>query len=112
MEKENIRRFLRDEAELTGVLFDAYRESEHGEVCVTQINRQRANVFKDMCINFLNKNGIAVRGGYHCAPLAHKKMGTLEIGTSRISVGAFNTKSEAENFCSIVKKHCYGLNKS
>ncbi|MBR5157805.1 MAG: hypothetical protein IKW59_08575 [Clostridia bacterium] len=58
MEKENIRRFLRDEAELTGVLFDAYRESERGEVCVTQINARRAKIFKDMCINFLNKNGI------------------------------------------------------
>lgn len=58
MEEENIRRFLRDEAEMAGVLFDAYRESKHGEVCVTQINTQRAKVFKDMCVNFLNKNGI------------------------------------------------------
>lgn len=58
MEKENIRRFLRDEAEITGVMFDAYRESEHGEVCVTQITAQRAKVFKEMCINFLNKSGI------------------------------------------------------
>ena len=58
MKNEYIRRFLRDEAEITGVLFDAYRESEHGEVCVTQINAMRAKVFKDMCVRYLKQNGI------------------------------------------------------
>lgn len=58
MDKENIRRFLRDEAEITGVLFDAYRESEHGTVCITQGTSMQAKVFKDMCVSYLNKNGI------------------------------------------------------
>ena len=32
-------------------------------------------------------NGIAVRSGLHCAPLAHESAGTLDSGTVRISFG-------------------------
>ena len=35
----------------------------------------------------LAKEGIAVRAGLHCAPLAHESAGTLETGTVRISFG-------------------------
>lgn len=31
--------------------------------------------------------GIGVRGGLHCAPLAHKSAGTMETGTVRVSFG-------------------------
>ena len=34
--------------------------------------------------------GIAVRPGLHCAPLAHKTIGTENIGAVRFSVGPFN----------------------
>lgn len=34
---------------------------------------------------------IAVRAGFHCAPLAHKTIGTWDTGAVRISVGYFNT---------------------
>lgn len=43
---------------------------------------------------------IAVRAGYHCAPLAHKSAGTLGTGTLRISVSAFSTMEEAEQLIS------------
>ena len=42
----------------------------------------------------LGRRGIAVRAGLHCAPLAHRSAGTLETGTVRISVSAFNTAQE------------------
>jgi cysteine desulfurase family protein len=35
----------------------------------------------------LAKQGIAVRSGLHCAPLAHESAGTLETGTVRVSFG-------------------------
>ncbi len=50
----------------------------------------------------LSENDIAVRGGYHCAPLAHKMLGTLDEGTVRISASAFNTKAEAEKIVYIL----------
>lgn len=37
---------------------------------------------------------IATRSGLHCAPLAHKTIGTLEQGTVRFSFGYFNTKDQ------------------
>ncbi len=39
---------------------------------------------------------IAVRGGLHCAPLAHKTIGTLHQGTVRFSYGAFNRLDEVK----------------
>lgn len=39
---------------------------------------------------------IAVRPGLHCAPLAHKTIGTLEQGVVRFSFGIFNTHEEIE----------------
>ena len=46
----------------------------------------------------LAQNGIAVRAGLHCAPLAHYSAGTLEEGTVRISFSAFNTLREVDYF--------------
>lgn len=37
---------------------------------------------------------IAVRPGLHCAPLAHKTIGTENLGAVRFSVGPFTKKSE------------------
>lgn len=39
------------------------------------------------CAQYLGRNGIAVRAGLHCAPLAHESAGTLDTGTVRISYG-------------------------
>jgi len=46
----------------------------------------------------LSRGGFAVRCGLHCAPLAHKSAGTLENGTVRASVSAFNTPREVQLF--------------
>lgn len=47
--------------------------------------------------------GIFVRAGFHCAPLAHKTMGTYELGTVRFSFGYFNTDEEIEYALSALK---------
>ncbi|HBV68717.1 MAG TPA: cysteine desulfurase [Clostridiales bacterium] len=38
--------------------------------------------------------GIAVRPGLHCAPLAHKTIGTEKIGAVRFGIGPFNNNSD------------------
>lgn len=38
--------------------------------------------------------GIMVRAGLHCAPLAHRTIGTIERGAVRIGLGYFNTEEE------------------
>ena len=54
--------------------------------------------------DFLDKRAIAVRGGYHCSALAHRKMGTLDSGTVRMSTGIFNHKKEVLIFCEALLK--------
>jgi len=46
----------------------------------------------------LGERGISVRAGLHCAPLAHRTGGSMEKGTVRISVSAFNTEGEIRCF--------------
>ena len=46
--------------------------------------------------------GIAVRGGYHCAGLAHKTIGTWETGAVRISVSPFSTKRDIDKLIDAV----------
>ncbi len=53
---------------------------------------------------FLNKNNIAVRAGLHCAPTAHKTIGTLNVGTVRVSVGYFNNYKEINYLVNVLKK--------
>jgi cysteine desulfurase family protein len=49
---------------------------------------------------------IAVRSGLHCAPMAHKTMGTFEQGTVRFSLGYFNTKEDVKKAVEALKKIC------
>lgn len=44
----------------------------------------------------LNEAGICVRAGLHCAPGAHKALGTLEQGAVRASVGMYNTLGDVD----------------
>ncbi len=53
--------------------------------------------------NYLNDKDIAVRAGLHCAPLAHKMLGTFESGAVRISVGYSNTLEEAQYLVDAIK---------
>ena len=45
---------------------------------------------------FLDCNGIKARSGLHCAPLAHKSIGSYPGGTIRFSLGYFNTEKEID----------------
>ena len=44
----------------------------------------------------LDGRGFAVRGGFHCAPSCHIKLGTEQVGAVRVSVSYFNTRRELE----------------
>ena len=44
--------------------------------------------------NDLNSYGVAVRAGLHCAPFAHKRIGTIDMGTVRIAPSAFTSESQ------------------
>ena len=52
----------------------------------------------------LAHQGIAVRAGLHCAPLAHESAETLESGTVRVSFGHDASSQQTEALLKAVKK--------
>ena len=52
----------------------------------------------------LARQGIALRAGLHCAPLAHRTVGTLKTGTVRFSPSAFNTSQQVVQFAQILQR--------
>lgn len=54
--------------------------------------------------SILAKKGVAVRGGLHCAPMAHRAFKTVDRGTVRFSPSVFTSLRECEKFCSLLKK--------
>lgn len=55
-----------------------------------------AGLSSDSAGSILNEQGIAVRAGLQCAPLAHKFLGTYPAGTIRFSVSHFTSKTDFE----------------
>ena len=52
----------------------------------------------------LDRLGIAVRAGLHCAPYAHESAGTLQTGTVRVSFGMDANSSQTVGFLRAVSK--------
>ncbi|MCC8042119.1 MAG: aminotransferase class V-fold PLP-dependent enzyme [Oscillospiraceae bacterium] len=57
----------------------------------------------------LSDAGFALRGGYHCSGLAHRSLGTLDVGGVRFSPSAFNTAGEVDKLISAVKRIAAGM---
>lgn len=53
---------------------------------------------------YLDINGIRTRSGLHCAPLAHKSIGTYPTGTVRLSLSYFNSFKEIDYVLSKLNK--------
>lgn len=51
----------------------------------------------------LAEKGLLLRGGYHCAPLVHRYLGTEEHGGLRLSVGPFNTPIQIDRALNILE---------
>jgi len=47
---------------------------------------------------------ISVRVGLHCAPDAHRTIGTYPTGTVRVSPGCFTTEDEIKIFLQVLQK--------
>jgi cysteine desulfurase family protein len=50
----------------------------------------------DVALHLEKEFGILCRPGLHCAPAAHRTIGTFPEGTVRFSLSAFNTETEIE----------------
>lgn len=52
----------------------------------------------------LSDKGFALRGGLHCAALAHRTLGTLEQGTVRFSPSAFNNSQQVSRLIAAIRQ--------
>ncbi|TMW72013.1 aminotransferase class V-fold PLP-dependent enzyme [Alteribacter natronophilus] len=52
---------------------------------------------------------IAVRAGFHCAPLAHRELKTEDSGLMRVSTGPYNTEEEIDTFLNALREIREGL---
>ncbi len=53
---------------------------------------------------YLDRQGICVRSGFHCAPLAHRRVGSYQSGGGvRVSVGPFSQKSDIDRLYSAIR---------
>ncbi len=56
----------------------------------------------DRMTELLDERDICVRGGLHCAPLAHAALGTQRTGTVRVSLSYHTTEADADRLCSVI----------
>ncbi|MDR1563960.1 MAG: aminotransferase class V-fold PLP-dependent enzyme [Oscillospiraceae bacterium] len=95
-------------SDIEGITFYSPRPEESKTVPLISLN------YRDMpseeLASALDREGVAVRAGLHCAPFAHRYMGTLKQGTVRFSPSIFTTKSEIEQCIAAVREIVKGLN--
>jgi cysteine desulfurase family protein len=58
----------------------------------------------DAALYFEENRGILCRPGLHCAPSAHRTIGTFPQGTIRFSFGFFNTRQDVDHACDAVRE--------
>ena len=55
-------------------------------------------------VSHLDKNEICVRGGIHCAILAHETLQTVKTGAIRVSLNYMNTEQEIDYFLDVLRE--------
>ncbi len=102
---------LSHERELTTALYEGLKRQKQTAVYSPSEEAARAPLVSfnlgDMSssevADALSRRRIAVRGGLHCAPGAHRVLGTLRRGAVRASLGHANTFEEVEQFLAALR---------
>ena len=104
----------------TGIAHISKRERKQAEKCVAGLKKLGFKVFSgphqsgtvsflpdmdcEIAAQLLARQGIALRAGLHCAPLAHESAGTIQTGTVRVSFGHDATDVQTRAFLQAVSK--------
>lgn len=115
--RENLKDIIAVEGKLTGELWEGLKGIEgvalYGPppgkprvgVITFNVGDQDASMVAD---KLSEEYGIACRAGLHCAPLAHRALGTENRGAVRFSVGPFNTPEEIRSAVKAVHRIAKG----
>lgn len=109
---ERLSQIMSHERELTQALYDGLSKIDGVILYSPSEEAARAGIVSfnvgdltsSQTADLLARSDIAVRGGLHCAPGAHRILGTLRRGVVRASVGHANTLDEVEQFLRTVRK--------
>ena len=102
--RANLSQIMMGERELSGAIYEGLSDVPGVTLYSPREEAGRSGI---VCFNVgdlssseaadeLARRGIAVRGGLHCAPGAHRVLGTLQRGAVRASVGHATTPEDAE----------------
>ena len=110
--EKRLSQIMSHERELSQALFDGLRAlpgitlysppGEADRAGIVSFNVE--DLASDQVADALARRDIAVRGGLHCAPEAHRFLGTLRRGAVRASVGHANTFEEVDAFLRAVRQ--------
>lgn len=99
-ERRFMERFVDEIAGIEGMeTFYTPNESKQGAV----LSLRHEAIDSQILTETLGNAGIAVRGGFHCAPAAHETAGTLESGTVRFSFSPFLSDAEIKKAARALK---------
>lgn len=106
-------RILAHERELANLLINKLKGIENltllGTEDITKRNGTVAFVLDNIesqnaALELSEKYDIAVRGGWHCAYMAHETLGSQEHGAVRIGIGFYNTARDIDLLVNAIKK--------
>lgn len=113
LEKEGIENIRSREMELAGEFIKGLKKIDGVEIVGKQGTSGRTAVLSldfpgrdnaDISFRLFDEYGIATRCGMHCAPSAHKTLGTFPRGTVRFSFSHFNTMEEVAYTVDSIKR--------
>lgn len=81
--------------------FEVFSDGGKNQTGVLSVRHARMSA-ESLCAE-MGKRGVAARCGLHCAPLAHKTVGTLDTGTLRLSFSPFLSEYQVKTAADIIK---------
>ena len=78
-----------------------YRQPGAAYAPIVSFNIQ--NLSSEETAELLDQKGFCLRAGLHCAPLAHRAIGTIDGGTVRFAPSIFNTLPEVVALGNVIR---------
>jgi cysteine desulfurase family protein len=113
--RHGVEKIREHEVALTQSLLQELKKIERVKVYGTMDARERVGVVSfnidgvepsEVAMMLEKGFGIIVRYGLHCAPMAHRTIGTFKTGTVRVSFGPFNTDEDVFELVRAIREIC------
>ncbi len=116
LEETGIQNISRHELELTARFLEGLKQIDKISIIGKTDCKNRTGVVSIQCpelsrvaFELDSRYGIQTRVGLHCAPSAHRTLGTYPTGTIRFSFGWWNTASDVDTALGALEELCHGL---